>query len=616
MQQLEHRTRQRRQKYVPPTRSELELFDKERHIQKGEHFDREFGEQQKKLISISTDEGVSLDDCIRTFGECDFSDEIRKNIKLRDYDKPTLIQQAVIPLISTTKKDIMAHAQTGSGKTAAFLLPIINHIQTMIFRRQSYTPNSDSPRCIILAPTKELTEQLYEEANIFAAGTKVSVARSYGDMPWRVTMENKNIGCDIFVVTCGRLRHHVELQNIKLENLRYFVLDEADKLILDRNFHNSVLSVKNDPNKFPDCRILLFSATYENDVQIVIADLLRPGYIAVHIGEWNTAVETVTQKFIETSKYDKVDQLIRILKEDAQQRTYPNGETSMIPAKKTIVFVEEKRQADRIALILREAKFNAMSTNSDRSLKQRYEVIEKFKQGYYQIIVTTDLTARGLNIPRVEHVINYDLPERHDDKCMYIHRIGRTGRAGNTGMATSFFDPENTENRDKAAYYIEILEKAQQIVPEFLRKYAEENLNNARQQLYEHACLPGENMNAWGNKKPLCEDWHNGESWYTNGKPNELNYSDKNPHTQTLVSKSVKIKNIWAEDDDEDCENIKSNEYKVKNRHCEQQWNHHSKYQREERKNYCANSVNYYNRTDDIVPISEQMEEMKFHDTW
>ncbi|KAL7074440.1 hypothetical protein ACQ4LE_006446 [Meloidogyne hapla] len=542
--------RMRRQKFVPQKKSELDLFDMKEHIQQGEHFDELFGAEHDDEITVSTDRGDLFNYRITKFDQCGFSKEIEKNIKLRKYELPTPIQRAVIPLVVRTRQDIMGHAQTGSGKTAAFVLPIINEIQRIVDLKKNKLSlgkntnslaNKDSPYCIILSPTRELVQQLYEETRSFVARTNVSVAQSYGDIPMRYTLDLKDQGCDIFVVTCGRLRHHVMDGHIKLSSLRYFVLDEADKLIKDRQFYASVAEVKSHPNLYPDNRMLLFSATFSNDVQMLAQNYLKTGYYFIRIGKMNKAVDLIRQDFIEVKKYDKLELLVEMLKKNSIKKILPNGDEYLVPELKTIVFVEEKRDSDRIAIALVYHKFKVMSINGDRSQKQRSEALEKFKRGIFHILVATNVLARGINIPGVEHVINYDLPENENDFEVYIHRIGRTGRAGNSGLTTSFFDPTNFSNTSRANYYVQVLTDTKQQIPDFLLTWANG----------ENFYLRGENEFKSSNNEWNKELNNNFGNDFDYGETTFLPYGSDAFSEHVLGKESKKTENIKEKDQKE-----------------------------------------------------------------
>ncbi|KAL3083282.1 hypothetical protein niasHS_011084 [Heterodera schachtii] len=468
--------RKRRQKYLPPTRPDVELFNDKNHIQPGAMWEQQFGVGNDTNLSVSCEDGNNSNDLVQKFEECGFSEAIMRNIELRKYKALTQIQKSVIPVILKRRNDLMAHAQTGSGKSAAFLLPIINQIQSIKEKLGIKATNSDAPYALVIEPTKELSSQLFEDARSFAINTGVSVQRTYGDMPMRESRRLIASGCDICAVTCGRLLHFVMEGTIKLENLRFLVLDEADKLLTCDHFNQCIAQLKGSPTINPSHRVLMFSATFDITVQNTASNFLRNNYIFITVGKLNSAVETIDQQFIEVQKYSKQDKLLEMLKTDAIWRPRPNGDPFLKPAKKTLIFVETKRNSDRLAIALTQEKFyNTQSLNSDRTLEQRHLAVRKFIQGQYDILVSTDVAARGINIPNVEHVINYDLPEKEIDT--YIHRIGRTGRAGNTGLATSFFDPTSPEDLAHGAFYVEVLLQGRLPVPDFLRRFGPDFLD-------------------------------------------------------------------------------------------------------------------------------------------
>ncbi|KAI3421954.1 hypothetical protein GPALN_012492 [Globodera pallida] len=449
--------RRRRQKYLPPTRPDVELFNENNHIQPGPLWKDQFGIKNDTNLSVSCQDGSQFEHLVQKFEECGFSNAILRNIQLRKYNELTQVQKSVIPVIQKHRSDLMAHAQTGSGKSAAFLLPIINLIQTIKSQSAPYHPaNSDSPFALVLEPSKELCYQLWEDARSFAINTGVSVQRTYGDMPVRESKRQIESGCDICMVTCGRLSHFVNEGTIKLGNLRFLVLDEADRLLTCEHFHFCVSQIKNNASLNPNHRVLMFSATFDSEVQLIASTFLRPNYVFITVGVLNSVVDTVNQEFVEVQRYSKQEKLLEILKKDAIWKTLPNGDHFLKPAKKTLVFVETRRNSDRLAIALTQEKFyNTQSLNGDRTLEQRHLAFRKFIHGHYDVLVSTDVAARGVNIPNVDHVINYDLPERMEDNHTYVHRIGRAGRAGNTGLATSFFDSTSPEDLAKAAFYVQ-----------------------------------------------------------------------------------------------------------------------------------------------------------------
>ncbi|KAL3082925.1 hypothetical protein niasHS_010727 [Heterodera schachtii] len=460
------------EKFMPPKRDEVELFDESRMIQCGKHFVDAFSDESQ--ITVLTGGGTTQIELIRSFDECELPEPIKRNIELKKYTQPTPIQKAVIPLIANTKRDIMGHAQTGTGKTAAFLLPIVCHVQKLVEARGSGVVNGTHPVALIVVPTKELAEQLYEEARAFAAGTAVSVCHTYGHMPMALSLREKSDGCDIFIGTCGRIQQFVEERYIQLDILRYLVLDEADKLLKNEDFLNCVQLIKNHPKLCPSHRCLMFSATFESGAQKLALQFFRDDFFFVNIGRLNTATDLVVQEFKKVPKFNKSDTLVEfLLGENGAGRRELERTTDgeYWKTRKTLVFVERKRSSDMLAIALRQNNIRALSINSDRTLKQRLGAAEDFASGKILVLVATDVAARGLNFPGVETVINVDLPEL-DAYERYIHRIGRTGRVGNAGHAISYFDPDSPSDLQNAGEYVKILETTGHELPIFLLEIA------------------------------------------------------------------------------------------------------------------------------------------------
>uniref|UniRef100_A0A914HGM3 RNA helicase n=1 Tax=Globodera rostochiensis TaxID=31243 RepID=A0A914HGM3_GLORO len=452
------------EKYMPPKRNE-EVFADE------------------SQITILTGGGTTQIELIRSFSECELPEPIKRNIELKRYLVPTPIQKAVIPLIKNTKNDIMGHAQTGSGKTAAFLLPIICHIQRLVEARGSGVVNGTHPYALIVVPTKELAEQLYEDARAFAAGTAISVCHTYGHMPMLLSLQEKSAGCDIFIGTCGRIQHFVEEEFIQLDILRFLVLDEADKLLKNEDFFNCVQLIKKHPKLCPSHRCLMFSATFESGAQSLAIQFFRDNFFFVNIGRLNTATDLVVQEFKKVPKFKKSETLVEFLlgeNGDGRRELDRTPEGDYWKTRKTLVFVERKRSSDMLAIALRQNNIRALSINSDRTLKQRLGAAEDFASGKIFVLVATDVAARGLNFPGVETVINFDLPEQdaHERALFkYIHRIGRTGRVGNAGHAISYFDPHNPKDVQNAGEYVETLKTTGHEVPDFLLEIVQEQKN-------------------------------------------------------------------------------------------------------------------------------------------
>nr|ABC87271.1 vasa-like protein [Macrobrachium rosenbergii] len=349
--------------------------------------------------------------------------------------------------------DLMACAQTGSGKTAAFLLPILQQLMADGVAASSFVELQE-PEAIIVAPTRELINQIFLEARKFAYGTCVRPVVVYGGVNTGFQLREISKGCNIVCGTPGRLLDVIQRGWIGLTKLRYLVLDEADRM-LDMGFEPDMRRLVASPGMPPkeNRQTLLFSATYPQDIQKLAADFLKTDYLFLAVGIVGGACSDVEQTFVQVTKYSKREQLLDFLKTIGNERT--------------MVFVETKRQADFIATFLCQEELPTTSIHGDREQREREQALADFKAGKCPILVATSVAARGLDIPEVQHVVNFDLPKNIDE---YVHRIGRTGRCGNIGRAVSFYDPE--VDSQLAASLVTILSKAQQEVPSWLEESA------------------------------------------------------------------------------------------------------------------------------------------------
>uniref|UniRef100_A0A914EFN6 RNA helicase n=1 Tax=Acrobeloides nanus TaxID=290746 RepID=A0A914EFN6_9BILA len=386
----------------------------------------------------------------------------------KGYEKLTPIQKCCIPIILKKKKyDLMAHANTGSGKTAAFLLPIIDILQEWKMNNNHYS-NSNSPLALILAPTRDLCQQHYEEARAFTIGTRVHVAACYGEYDIPQNLRDIRHGCDILCATSGRLLQFLSDGHIKLDKLLFFVMDEADRLLQD-SFIQDIEMLHRSFAENPTRRTYMFSATYNEEVQGMAKKFLNANYFFVRIGILNSAVQNVEQNFIEVTQQDKRDLLKELLESNATRVIDEETGKERLLVPKTMIFVEQKRCCDRLACTLLTMNIICQSLNSDRNQKQREEALNMFVKGDIDVLVCTNVAARGLNIKGVKHVINYDLPWDRDN---YVHRIGRTGRVGHKGMSTSFIVSTNYREIQMAHELIDILNEVGQTPPKFLEDMA------------------------------------------------------------------------------------------------------------------------------------------------
>uniref|UniRef100_A0A1I8AQ67 RNA helicase n=1 Tax=Steinernema glaseri TaxID=37863 RepID=A0A1I8AQ67_9BILA len=394
----------------------------------------------------------------KTWKDANLPEALMTNIRNCGYKEPRNIQAFTMPLIENDH-DVLGQAETGSGKSAAFLLPIIKHC--MITKKKDDLL-AGAPVALIICPTRELVSQLYDQGRKFATGCNVQVQRAYGEFKVYENARQIRLGCDILVATVGRLKQFVDDGTVKFDNLTYLVLDEADHLI-ETNHYDSLLDIIRHP-KFPDIshrQTLLFSATFSAEVEGVATKILRSERKVIISNRRKTSANTkITQEFRMVKKDQKKDELLKMLKDEQQK----NGSI-----KRTIVFVQMKRQADVLAAFISMADIKATTIHGDRSQQLREEALRDFK-GNTRVLVTTDVCARGIDILDLDHVVNFDLP---NDKTTYIHRIGRTGRT-REGLATSFIDPTDSQDQQISRDLIEIAAEAGQEVPPFLVKLADE----------------------------------------------------------------------------------------------------------------------------------------------
>jgi ATP-dependent RNA helicase DeaD len=346
----------------------------------------------------------------KTFSELGLDDAVLKALKDVGYETPSAIQAATIPLL-LAGRDVVGLAQTGTGKTAAFALPILSRLDL----------SQKSPQALVLAPTRELALQVCEAFEKYAAHLRgVHVLPVYGGQGYGVQLSALRRGVHIVVGTPGRIMDHLDKGTLDLSALKYLVLDEADEM-LKMGFAEDVETILADTPD--DKQVALFSATMPAQIRRISKKYLRdPEEITVK-NKTTTSANT-TQRYLMVSYPQKVDALTRILEVE-------NFEGM-------IVFVRTKNETETLAEKLRARGYSAMAINGDVAQVQRERTVEQLKSGRLDILVATDVAARGLDVERISHVVNYDIPI---DTESYVHRIGRTGRAGRSGAAISFVTP-------------------------------------------------------------------------------------------------------------------------------------------------------------------------------
>ncbi|XP_075769108.1 ATP-dependent RNA helicase DDX3X isoform X2 [Pelodiscus sinensis] len=402
---------------------------------------------------------------IESFSDVDMGEIIMGNIELTRYTRPTPVQKHAIPIIKD-KRDLMACAQTGSGKTAAFLLPILSQIYTdgpgdalrAMKENGRYGRRKQYPISLVLAPTRELAVQIYEEARKFAYRSKVRPCVVYGGADIGQQIRDLERGCHLLVATPGRLVDMMERGKIGLDFCKYLVLDEADRM-LDMGFEPQIRRIVEQDTMPPKGvrHTMMFSATFPKEIQMLARDFLDE-YIFLAVGRVGSTSENITQKVVWVEESDKRSFLLDLLN--------ATGKDSL-----TLVFVETKKGADSLEDFLYHEGYACTSIHGDRSQRDREEALHQFRSGRSPILVATAVAARGLDISNVKHVINFDLPSDIEE---YVHRIGRTGRVGNLGLATSFF---NERNINITKDLLDLLVEAKQEVPSWLENMAYEQLH-------------------------------------------------------------------------------------------------------------------------------------------
>uniref|UniRef100_A0A0D9WRU7 RNA helicase n=1 Tax=Leersia perrieri TaxID=77586 RepID=A0A0D9WRU7_9ORYZ len=392
---------------------------------------------------------------------------VLRNVARCGYESPTPVQRYAMP-IALAGRDLMACAQTGSGKTAAFCLPVVSGLVAAggsgigPRERSSFNRAAAKPRALVLAPTRELAAQINEEAKKFSFQTGLRVVVAYGGTPMYNQLRDLERGADILVATPGRLVDMVERSKVSLEAIKYLVMDEADRM-LDMGFEPQIRKVvdrMNMPRKSVR-QTMLFSATFPPEIQRLASDFMS-NYVFITVGRVGSSTDLIMQKVEFLSDGEKRGYLHNLL-----QKQSISVADSKMQQPLTLVFVETKREADSLRYWLFEQGFPATAIHGDRTQQERESALKSFKTGLTPIMVATDVASRGLDVPNVAHVINYDLPKSIED---YVHRIGRTGRAGKAGSATAFF---TDRDHSLAKGLLELMTEAKQDVPDWLVQYAE-----------------------------------------------------------------------------------------------------------------------------------------------
>jgi ATP-dependent RNA helicase RhlE len=341
------------------------------------------------------------------------SEPLLRALSAAKYTVPTPIQERTIPAL-LQGRDVLGIAQTGTGKTAAFALPILQHLSSTTVRAQP-----KSPRALVLAPTRELAVQIARSFDTYGYGLGLRLCTVVGGLGYGRQIETLQRGVDILVATPGRLLDLIERGNVKLGQVTFFVLDEADRMF-DMGFVRDVRRISQLVAK--DRQTLLFSATMPNDIAKLANEILKNPE-KVEIAPQGRTVDKIDQRVYFVNSSTKRALLSHLLTDAALERV--------------IVFTRTKRGANRVAEALEDQGVKSEAIHGNKSQNARQKALDNFSRGRARVLVATDLASRGIDVSGVTHVINFELPA---DAESYVHRIGRTARAGASGIALSFCD--------------------------------------------------------------------------------------------------------------------------------------------------------------------------------
>jgi ATP-dependent RNA helicase RhlE len=346
------------------------------------------------------------------FTDLGLSAEILRSIAEQGYETPTPIQAQAIPLVMQGR-DLMAAAQTGTGKTAGFTLPILQLLST---RSAGLSLKRFKPRSLILVPTRELAVQVQEAVRTYGRHLRIKSTPIYGGVGMGSQLSALKNGVDIIVATPGRLLDHIEQRSVDLSGIEILVLDEADRM-LDMGFIRDIRKILALLPKKKQS--LLFSATFSDEIRGLVAGLLNDP-VSVEVARRNAPAEAVSQSVYHVDRDRKRDLLIQLIDDHGWHQV--------------LVFTRTKHGADALSDRLAKAGIRSAALHGNKSQSQRQRALDDFKRLKLNVLVATDIAARGLDIDELPHVVNYELPNVPED---YVHRIGRTGRAGSSGQAVS-----------------------------------------------------------------------------------------------------------------------------------------------------------------------------------
>jgi len=371
------------------------------------------------------DRGAKRDEkATPSFEELGLSDVVLANLKKMGFEEPTPVQYRTIPILMSGR-DVVVQAKTGTGKTAAFGIPIVEHLLSLGGEKGVYA--------LVLTPTRELSLQVAGEMKKIGHRTPLRCAVLYGGQNIEKQIRDLSQGANVVVGTPGRVMDHIRRGTLDLSSVGFFVLDEADRM-LDMGFIEDIEWVI---SRLPEKRQnALFSATIPEKVANLATEYMN-NPIKIYVSRDELTVEGIEQVYYRVGRINKLWALGRVIDVEKPQ--------------KAIIFCSTRAMVQRVASVLKKYGYSVGEIRGDMPQKKREKVLSEFREGKIRFLVATDVAARGLDIPDVTHVINYDLPE---DPITYVHRIGRTGRAGSTGVAITFVSPREKQLLSKIEFFI------------------------------------------------------------------------------------------------------------------------------------------------------------------
>ncbi|EEY64135.1 ATP-dependent RNA helicase DBP2, putative [Phytophthora infestans T30-4] len=465
--------------------SKLPVFEKNFYYEHPDVTKRSEDEYEKwkrdNQIIVS---GKGVPKCVLSFEEASFPEYVLEEVVRLGFDKPTPIQCQGWPM-ALSGRDMVGISATGSGKTLAFLLPAIVHINAQVRILQSlftklciahdgcsrsdkkkqhantsnpsalacvcflpYLQPGDGPIVLMIAPTRELAVQIQAECNKFGASSKIKNTCVYGGVPKGGQIADLRRGVEICICTPGRMIDMLSMGKTNLRRVTYLVLDEADRM-LDMGFEPQLRKIVSQIR--PDRQTLMWSATWPKEIVALANDFLTD-FIQVTVGS------------LDLTANKRIKQIVEVMDDHQKYSSLQDHLRDIYEGGRIIIFCETKRGADELSRNLRNTRYICKAIHGNKSQEERDYVLREFKDGRTQILVATDVASRGLDIKDIRYVVNFDMPKNIED---YIHRIGRTARAGNKGTSISFFTASN--NGRLAGPLVKIMEEAEQEVPRELR---------------------------------------------------------------------------------------------------------------------------------------------------